>query len=212
MHRTARLDRLPRQPALVDSRRRLHEGDGRRLREGPLVVRQRVGLLEPLRRSARLHGQRNLRRSLSQLAMKAFDSRSRSAREGASSSASTSTSRSKTAWSATTRASARRCRPSSTRSTRARRWFSPRISGRPKGQVESEVQPEAGGRAGRPSCWAARLPFAADCVGDTGASRLSSGAQVGGGVVLLENLRFHPEEEKNDPGLRSSSPRWPIST
>ena len=34
----------------------LHEGDGRRLRENPRVVRQRVGLLEPLRRSAELHG------------------------------------------------------------------------------------------------------------------------------------------------------------
>ena len=31
----ARLDRLPRQPALVDRRRRLHQGDGRRLRQGP---------------------------------------------------------------------------------------------------------------------------------------------------------------------------------
>ena len=30
----------------------VHEGDGRRLRQGAVVVRQRVGLLEPLRRSA----------------------------------------------------------------------------------------------------------------------------------------------------------------
>ena len=55
--RAARLDRLPRQPALVDSRLGLHQGDGRRFREDPLVVRQRVGLLEPLRRPARLHGE-----------------------------------------------------------------------------------------------------------------------------------------------------------
>ena len=40
------------QPALVDRRRRLHEGDGRRLRQGAVLVRQRVGLLEPLRRPA----------------------------------------------------------------------------------------------------------------------------------------------------------------
>ena len=60
MHRAARLDRLPRQPDLVDSRRRLHEGDGRRLRQGPLVVRQRVGLLEPLRRPDRLHGKKGI--------------------------------------------------------------------------------------------------------------------------------------------------------
>ena len=48
----ARVDRLPRQPALVDRRRAVHQGDGRRLREGAVVVRQRVGLLEPLRRPA----------------------------------------------------------------------------------------------------------------------------------------------------------------
>ena len=48
--RPAGVDRLPRQPALLDRRRRLHEGDGRRLREGAGVVRQRVGLLQPLRR------------------------------------------------------------------------------------------------------------------------------------------------------------------
>ena len=59
-HRAARLDRLPRQPALVDDRRALHEGDGRRLRQGPLLVRQRVGLLEPLRRPAPLHGDEGL--------------------------------------------------------------------------------------------------------------------------------------------------------
>src|SRR5262249_5214170 len=52
LHRRARVDRLQGQPALVDCRRRLHEGDGRRLREGAVLVRQRVGLLEPLRGSA----------------------------------------------------------------------------------------------------------------------------------------------------------------
>ena len=52
LDRGARLDRLQGQPALVDRRRAVHEGDGRRLREGPVVVRQRVGLLEPLRRPA----------------------------------------------------------------------------------------------------------------------------------------------------------------
>src|SRR5690606_36155090 len=41
---------------LVDRRRRLHQGDGRQLRQGALLVRQRVGLLEPLRRPAPLHG------------------------------------------------------------------------------------------------------------------------------------------------------------
>ena len=41
---------------LVDRRRRVHQGDGRRLREGPLVVRQRVGLLGALHRPRAVHG------------------------------------------------------------------------------------------------------------------------------------------------------------
>jgi hypothetical protein len=49
LHRSARVDRLPRQFTLLDRRRRLYEGDGRRLPEGDGVVRQRVGVLEPLR-------------------------------------------------------------------------------------------------------------------------------------------------------------------
>jgi phosphoglycerate kinase len=38
--------------------------------------------------------------------------------------------------------------------------------------------------------------FADDCIGDVAKSAIKEAA---GGVVLLENLRFHPEEEKNDP-------------
>ncbi|HSS94865.1 MAG TPA: phosphoglycerate kinase [Candidatus Dormibacteraeota bacterium] len=41
------------------------------------------------------------------------------------------------------------------------------------------------------------VPFAADCVGpisDAAVARLQPGK-----VLLLENVRFHPEEEKNDP-------------
>jgi phosphoglycerate kinase len=41
--------------------------------------------------------------------------------------------------------------------------------------------------------------FADDCVGDS-ATRVAAGAQPGT-VVLLENLRFHPEEEGNDPAF-----------
>jgi len=33
-----------------------------------------------------------------------------------------------------------------------------------------------------------------------------------GDVLLLENVRFYPEEEKNDPSSRASWPRWRIST
>ena len=42
--------------------------------------------------------------------------------------------------------------------------------------------------------------FADDCIGDAAANAVRT-AQSGGRVVLLENLRFHPEEEKNDVGF-----------
>ena len=131
--RAARLDRLPRQPALVDPRRAVHEGDGRRLREGPVVVRQRVGLLEPLRRSAALHGEERpvvaSTDSIDDLDV---------SRASASSSASTSTSRSRTARSPTTRASARRCRRSRTRSSSGATVILASHLGRPKGKPNPE--------------------------------------------------------------------------
>ena len=42
--------------------------------------------------------------------------------------------------------------------------------------------------------------FADDCVGDAATTAVSA-AQAGSRVVHLENLRFHPEEEKNDAGF-----------
>ena len=44
-----------------------------------------------------------------------------------------------------------------------------------------------------------KVPLAADCVG--GAVREQAEALEDGGVLLLENVRFHPEEEKNDPAF-----------
>jgi phosphoglycerate kinase len=43
------------------------------------------------------------------------------------------------------------------------------------------------------------VAFAEDCIGP--AARAVVGRLPPGGVALLENLRFHPEEEKNDPGF-----------
>jgi phosphoglycerate kinase len=70
--------------------------------------------------------------------------------------------------------------------------------GRPKGKPAPEfsLKPVAERLAaliGRP------VTFADDCVGEP-AKKAVDGAP-NGGVVLLENLRFHPEEEKNDPGF-----------
>ena len=67
--------------------------------------------------------------------------------------------------------------------------------GRPKGQRRPELtlQPVAS----RLSTLLDRpVRFAADCVGDT--ARNAVAASGAGDVVLLENLRFHPQEEQND--------------
>jgi phosphoglycerate kinase len=70
--------------------------------------------------------------------------------------------------------------------------------GRPKGKVNAEysLRPVAARLSellGRP------VAFAEDCVGEPAKRAI---AQAGaGGVVLLENLRFHAEEEKNDSGF-----------
>jgi phosphoglycerate kinase len=41
--------------------------------------------------------------------------------------------------------------------------------------------------------------FAEDCIGPAAEQAVTQAPE--GGVVLLENLRFHPEEEKNDPAF-----------
>jgi phosphoglycerate kinase len=69
--------------------------------------------------------------------------------------------------------------------------------GRPKGKAAPELslQPIAerlGQLLGRP------VVFAQDCIGDA-VARAVADARQAGGVVLLENLRFHVGEEKNDP-------------
>ena len=70
--------------------------------------------------------------------------------------------------------------------------------GRPKGQPNPEMslRPVAvrlGELLGRP------VSFAEDCIGPAAEDAVRSASD--GGVVLLENLRFHPEEEKNDAGF-----------
>jgi phosphoglycerate kinase len=70
--------------------------------------------------------------------------------------------------------------------------------GRPKGAVNPQytLRPIAARLSellGRP------VPFADDCIGEPATSAIDEAHRAGGHVVLLENLRFHKEEEKNDP-------------
>ena len=78
--------------------------------------------------------------------------------------------------------------------------------GRPKGKPAAEfslkpVADRLGQLVKRP------VVFATDCVGEPAqqavesATRHDPAANAAGGIVLLENLRFHAEEEKNDPGF-----------
>jgi phosphoglycerate kinase len=70
--------------------------------------------------------------------------------------------------------------------------------GRPKGKPNSEMslRPVAT-RLGE--LLSAEVGFAEDCIGP--ASQKAVSAPPASRVVLLENLRFHPEEEKNDPAF-----------
>jgi phosphoglycerate kinase len=70
--------------------------------------------------------------------------------------------------------------------------------GRPKGAVVSDMslRPVAdalGAALGRP------VAFAPDCIGEVAAKAIAGMAD--GDVLVLENLRFHKGEEKNDPAL-----------
>jgi len=71
--------------------------------------------------------------------------------------------------------------------------------GRPKGRPNPEysLKPVAGRLSellGRP------VEFAEDCIGAAAQAAIDRAAK-NSKVVLLENLRFHPEEEKNDPAF-----------
>jgi phosphoglycerate kinase len=70
--------------------------------------------------------------------------------------------------------------------------------GRPKGKPAPEyslkpVAKRLSTLLGRP------VVFCEDCIGDAAVGAIERAGD--GGVVLLENLRFHPEEEKNDDGF-----------
>ena len=75
--------------------------------------------------------------------------------------------------------------------------------GRPKGKPSAQlslrpIAARLSALLGKP------VTFAEDCIGDAAARAVDQVHAAGGGVVLLENLRFHPEEEKNDPAFAKS--------
>lgn len=72
--------------------------------------------------------------------------------------------------------------------------------GRPKGQPNARyslkpVSAKLAELIGRP------VTFGTDCIGEPAKTAVETARTSGGGVALLENLRFHPEEEKNDPAF-----------
>src|SRR5690349_10848593 len=73
--------------------------------------------------------------------------------------------------------------------------------GRPKGKPTPEfsLKPVADHLA---SLLDRPVSFATDCIGPAAQEAVAAAHAPGGSkLVLLENLRFHGEEEKNDPGF-----------
>jgi phosphoglycerate kinase len=75
--------------------------------------------------------------------------------------------------------------------------------GRPKGKRSAQLslRPVADRLSqllGRP------VTFVPECIGDEVTRAVDAMQLAGGGAILLENLRFHPEEEKNDPAFAAS--------
>ena len=76
--------------------------------------------------------------------------------------------------------------------------------GRPKGKVAPEysLQPVA---AHLSSLLGVEVVFASDCIGEPARAAIAKSEAPGGSrVVLLENLRFHAEEEKNDAAFATA--------
>ena len=71
--------------------------------------------------------------------------------------------------------------------------------GRPKGQHERSMSLEPIARALAKVLGGTPVAFAQDCIGP--AAKAVVDALQPGGIAMLENLRFHAGEEKNDPGF-----------
>lgn len=76
--------------------------------------------------------------------------------------------------------------------------------GRPKGRHEPSMSLEPVARA-LAGVLGREVAFATDCIGEAAASVVD--ALEPGGIALLENLRFHSGEEKNDPAFAEALAR-----
>ncbi len=74
--------------------------------------------------------------------------------------------------------------------------------GRPKGAVVPEMSLSQVVPALQAALPGVKVTFASDCIG--GPAKAAIAAMGANEVVLLENTRFHPGEEKNDPMLAAS--------
>src|ERR1700739_2137957 len=70
--------------------------------------------------------------------------------------------------------------------------------GRPKGGPEAKYSLKPAAKK-LEELWGKPVAFAADCVGPDAEAK--SKALKDGDVLVLENVRFHPQEEKNDEGF-----------
>ena len=82
----------------------------------------------------------------------------------------------------------------------------PGLAPRPaEGQADAGVQPEAGGRRTCRELLEREVVFASDCIGEPArAGGRERARRADRKVVLLENLRFHAEEEKNDAAFATA--------
>jgi phosphoglycerate kinase len=71
--------------------------------------------------------------------------------------------------------------------------------GRPKGERNPDMSLAALAGPLSDALGGRKVAFADDCIGET--AKQVVGSASAGDVVLLENLRFHAGEEKNDPGF-----------
>ncbi len=74
--------------------------------------------------------------------------------------------------------------------------------GRPKGTIVPEMSLRPVASALQKALGGRSVAFAADCIGDETAAAIDTLPE--GGVILLENLRFYPGEEANDPNFAAA--------